>query len=426
MQTKLAILGGSSPFTVALIDALADASTSPAPAASMAPMWLALTGRNQEHLALVHAYASSRLAPLGWRCQASTDAPRMLDGAQIVIHQNRYGGLALRAAGERMCHKHGLLADETLGPAALLTALLGRPALERTIDLIVRHCPLAFVLNLSNPLSLVTAKMAGALPNCIGLCELPAYTARTAAAVLDLVDGATDSGDSTMHWDYHGLNHRGFLINLSCRDEDVLPRLIDALTANAASGRAPTTIGGITADCIADLGAVPLKYFSQFTHPAHTAPARAPLLARLREQILQQLRHDSSLSPPAAQQRYQAWYPLAVVPMLRALECKQESIQVLNLLRDDSLAWEVKAPVSRAGIGLPLMSAPAGPAVTSWLRRFQDHEQAAMRALDAPSRRHLLTALQTDPSIPETRVGALMEALLPEIERAERSEHAHT
>ena len=39
MQTKLAILGGSSPFTVALIDALADASTPPAPDVPMAPMW---------------------------------------------------------------------------------------------------------------------------------------------------------------------------------------------------------------------------------------------------------------------------------------------------------------------------------------------------------------------------------------------------
>ena len=409
------MLGGSSPFTVALVDALADATAAIAP---VVPMHLLLAGRNADHLGYVAAYAKARLGGIGWSCNMSTDAACALDGADIVIHQIRYGDLALRSAGERLCHAFGVAADETLGPAALLTAVLSRGAIERTVTLIRHHCPQAWVLNLTNPLSLVTATMGRELPRCVGLCELPTATLRQAAAALNF-DAAT------LEWDYRGLNHRGFIVRLTRNDENLMPQLVDRLSSNADGARSPATIGGITSAYIAELGALPLKYFALMHQRTCATPGRADFVADLRMQIVQQLRADATRSPPAARQRDQAWYPLAVVPMLKAIGSPRPSVQVVNRLCDDDLVWELKAPVSCAGIGAPLPAARPGPAVADWLERFRRHEQAAAQAMAAPTRQHLRRALEADPALPEADVAALLDVMLTKISDHERSDHAY-
>lgn len=414
MKPKLTVLGGSSPFTVALVDALADAAEAKA---SVVPMHLSLTGRNTDHLGCIAAYAKARLDGHGWSCTTSTDAARALDGADIVIHQIRYGDLALRGAGERLCHALGVASDETLGPAALLTAVRSRGAIERTVTLIRHHCPRAWVLNLTNPLSLVTAMIGRELPRCVGLCELPTATVRQAAAALNI-------DAETFEWDYQGLNHRGFIVRLTQNEEDLMPRLVERLASNA-DGRNPATIGGITSACIAELGALPLKYFGLILRHDHAAPGRADFLADLRRQIVQQLRADATRSPPAARQRDQAWYPLAVVPMLKAIGSTRPSVQVVNRLCDDDLVWELKAPVSCAGVGAPLRAAPPGPVVAHWLDRFRQHEQAAAQAMAVPTRQHLRRALEADPALPGANVAALLDAMLAEISHHEHFERAH-
>src|SRR5689334_22207180 len=108
---KLAVLGGSSPFTVALCDALA------ARAGELPCGELALHGRNAERLDLVGEYARYRLEGLGWTVRTTTDASEALREATTIVHQVRYGGMELRRAGEQLCQAVSCHADETLGPA---------------------------------------------------------------------------------------------------------------------------------------------------------------------------------------------------------------------------------------------------------------------------------------------------------------------
>ncbi|MGH8069842.1 MAG: hypothetical protein ACRERE_32295 [Candidatus Entotheonellia bacterium] len=390
MMPKLVVLGGSTPFTVGLIDALT------AVAERLPVHELMLYGRRGGNLQLVACYAHRHLEDMGWRVQSTTEIAQALASATLIVHQIRYGGLEQRVAYEAFCARVGVAADETLGPAALLSAMLSVPGLRATCLALRRYCPEAWVLNLTNPLSSVTALMltAGVL-RCIGLCELPWVTVQEVAQVLE-------APAAELEWSYGGLNHRGFIYQLRHQRRDLLAELPQRL----ASG----TLLDIAGETIADLGAIPLKYFRLVDRPGPAAIGRASYLIKLREHILDELRADVATSPPSLQERYLEWYPQSVVPMIVALHAAHPSPQMVNVAREDGLVWEMKAQVCRDGV--QLMPQPECNArVAAWLRIFARHEHAVLTAVREPTIEHILQALLADPSVPDQQAESIAPAL---------------
>ena len=178
---KLAILGGSSPFTVALVNSLNDVVD------RLPAFDLQMHGRNGENLALMEAYANRLLQRSGWRIGSTTSMRKALEGASIVIHQIRYGGMERRIQHEQFSERCRVPPDETLGPTALLAAFEMFSELRDTCDAMAEYSPDAWILNLTNPLSYVTAMMVSTgLRRCVGLCELPRMTALEIAALYRL------------------------------------------------------------------------------------------------------------------------------------------------------------------------------------------------------------------------------------------------
>jgi 6-phospho-beta-glucosidase len=391
LPTKLAILGGSSPFTASLVDALKSAHP------AVPPQTLTLYGRNSTSLELVGRYAEAQLGTLGWSVQTTTRCAEALDAAHWVIHQIRYGGMSGRSADEQLAEAHGVPIDETLGPAGLAAALRTIPVLEQLIALIERYCPDAWVLNLTNPLSMTTAVLSRyGVRRCVGLCELPWYTLREACRLLGLPP-------REVQWSYSGLNHRGFIHELSYKERDYMAALPDLIGQE--------TLVGIRACEIAELGAIPLKYFQLLIRRATAAPRRAEYLRGLGERLLAELQASVSRSPPSLTERYLEWYPGAVVPMLASLATGRGDAEVVNIWRDADITWEVRARIF--GDRYEVLPAPQpGHAVQSWLEAFVVHEKAALAAAMDPTRERIDEALAADPVVPENRVRALSNALM--------------
>lgn len=123
MTHCISILGGSTSFTAALVDAVAQPARG--------PRALVLIGRSERDLMAVVTYAHHRLEHLGWTIDASTDMVAGLVGADVVIHQIPDGDMAGRQADEALALTVGVPPDETLGPAGLASALrLGAPLAE--------------------------------------------------------------------------------------------------------------------------------------------------------------------------------------------------------------------------------------------------------------------------------------------------------
>jgi 6-phospho-beta-glucosidase len=381
---KLAVLGGSSPFAAALLDELAGAEA----------MDLTLHGRDREALALLARYGTHRL---GRRVSWTADLAEALDGADVVIHQIRYGGLDGRAADEQLAARLGVPADETLGPGGLRAALRMAPGLSDLARALAAHCPGAVVLNLTNPLSCSTALLARWAPcTTVGLCELPEATVTEACAVLGVPAGEVD-------WEYAGLNHRGFVVRILHHGRDLLPELPGRL------GEAD--IGGVTGPDVERLGALPLKYFSLFTRPPRGPVSRAGVLMHTRQAILDELRADPTAAPPSLTARRQPWYRDAVVPFLGALTGSARTPVVASITDADGIAREHRADASAAGVVPRPQPSVTGP-VAAWLERFETHERLVLDAVIEPTPASIGAALEADPLLPAHAVAAAGRELL--------------
>ena len=338
MREKLTILGGSSPFTAALVNSLAQEK-------NISPHTLVLHGRNQQNLKIVGRYASLHLKPLGWSVKQTINLSSALLDSRIVVHQVRYGGLTGRASDEAISMDAGIPFDETLGPGALNTALRLRPHLDYLAEYLCRFCPDAWILNLTNPLSVVVFRLTQlGVHRCLGLCELPRVTVRQAAALLK-------EDPNQAQWSYAGLNHRGFIVGLSWDGQD--------RTLDLAQRLGKDTLAGVRSSDILSLGVLPTKYYRLYSRPMSIvkSESRAAFLSRLRKRILSQMMKNPNQSPPGLCERYMDWYPDAVVPMIKALSSSIPSLQELNIVTSKGWAEEGRALVNENEIGT-FLSAP--------------------------------------------------------------------
>lgn len=396
MRPVVTILGGSTPFTAALVEALRSA------AGELPACELRLFGQDGAALERMRRYASARLAAAGWVASATARLDDAVEGAGVVVNQIRFGGLSGRARDEALANRFQLPADETLGPCGLNAALRIVPRIRELAASLGELCPDAWVLNLANPLSITTAAMiaAGAPARCVGLCELPLATVREACGVLRIPFAEVE-------WDYVGLNHRGFVCSLRHQGEDLMPRLPALLGGE--------TISGVSADEIRAVGALPLKYFRLSTSSTKAAPChRAGFLEDLRETLAREL-ESSSAPPKALSGRKLDWYEGAVVPMIAAIFAGDRRQVVVNSLGGDGLVREAPAWISRDRF--EVLAAPRPPLVGPWLDRWQAHEQAMLGAITSPSLERIEHALALDPAVPQ--------ALTGEIARAIWAEHAN-
>jgi len=359
---RLGVLGGSSPFTAGLIDALAIMPTVPV-------QELCLHGRNVDALQAVAGYAKAMLPDVvvDWTISAEVACR----DSSVVLHQIRYGGLALRGRLEAAALAAGDIADETIGPAARATAAAMREPLNRMSELIVREAPHAHVIMMTNPLGLAMAIMHHAgLANPIGICELPRVTAEKAAALLDVPPGR-------LAWSYSGLNHRGFLHDLAIDGQDVLPEL-------AVSAAGNPSFGALGVEEIMALGGLPTKYFSIFASGASfTQPGRAETLEAIREGILRELVGSCHVRPATLDAREQPWWP-DVARLIGLLASDDEQRMVLDVMRPGGIAEEGWCTVSRNGVRWASDHAVPSADMQRWIDRFRYEERNSLKALWAP------------------------------------------
>lgn len=390
--SRIVILGGSSPFTAGLINAFKQQALEGIAAT------LVLHGRNQKHLELVTHFAQAQLRGLDWEISSSTSMEKAVEGANIVLHQIRYDGLAGRADGERFCAALNIPADETLGPAALLTGIRSLPGLQRTSSILATICPEACVLNLTNPLSAVTSVMQQyGVKNCFGLCELPQVTMESAISQFGLTP-------ERVAWTYTGLNHRGFIDTLQCGADDLIAQLPEQLGDRG-------DIGGIVGAEIAELKAIPLKYFRLMRTKPCIQAGRAAALMSLRDRLTTELERSCTSSPPSLTERYMDWYPRSVVPVIIALLREKTERHVVNALSPSGLVRECHALIHGSRIQ-PQFHDSMNHSIRTWCDRFENHERAFVAAMMCPGKPQIKSTLEQDPLVPSADVQSTLSQMM--------------
>jgi alpha-galactosidase/6-phospho-beta-glucosidase family protein len=79
-----------------------------------------------------------------------------VDGASFIVTSIRVGGIERRAYDEQIALSHGLVGQETVGPAGFAMAMRTIPPLLTYARTIERRAPNAWIINFTNPVGIVT------------------------------------------------------------------------------------------------------------------------------------------------------------------------------------------------------------------------------------------------------------------------------
>ena len=150
------------------------------------------------------------------------DAHRALEGADYVVNAIQVGGYEPSTVIDfEVPKKYGLrqTIGDTLGIGGILRALRTIPVMLDYCRIIERVAPRAWLLSYSNPMAMLTGAIlkATAVPT-VGLCHSVQGCAPHLCWMLDL---PTDD----LQWKVAGINHQGWLLEISRHGEDLYPEI---------------------------------------------------------------------------------------------------------------------------------------------------------------------------------------------------------
>lgn len=351
-----------------------------------------------------------------------------LDGADYVFTSIRAGGAAARARDEAVAMSHGIVGQETVGPAGFAMALRTIPPMVEYARAVARLAPRAWIVNFTNPVGMVTQAVAAAGARIIGICDTPTELFEEIAHTLGVPTAAC-------HFDYVGLNHLGWVREVYHRGEPMLARLLAGPDERLERlYRAPLFPPAF----LRELGLLPTEYLyyyyrsrEAFEHVRRAGHSRGEVVARLTADLFADLARPD-VDPVARYQAYlearDAGYfqiesgaeaPLARSPwaaltgydrialqVVRAIHFNTGAILPLNVLNrgnlpelepDDSI--EVPAVVNVNG-ALPLHAGPVPPQARDLLVQVKRYERLTVAAALRGGRDRRLEALAANPLVP--------------------------
>lgn len=221
---KLTILGGGSVRTPRLIPTLVRR------AQALQLTELCLMDIQPEKLAIIGELAETMAKErnASFKFTMTTSAEEAVTDADHVITSIRPGYEQGRAVDERICFEHGVLGQETTGPAGLAMAMRSAPAIlqyARMVDELAK--PGAWIFNFTNPAGLVAQVLHDAgVQRIVGICDSANKAQHAVSRFMDI------PMERLQHRVY-GLNHlswtRSVVIDADTSGQDgeeVLPGLL--------------------------------------------------------------------------------------------------------------------------------------------------------------------------------------------------------
>ncbi len=390
----------------------------------------------------VIAGLAQQMAP-GIRVAGRDTAETAITGADFVITSIRVGGAAQRAKDEAACIALDAVGQETVGPAGFAMAVRTIPAMVEYGRLVARLAPRAWLINFSNPVSLITQAVHQETDTrLIGICDTPMEMFEDAAHALGLPA-------SVCSYDYFGLNHLGWLRDVLFEGKGELHRLWDSDERLLAAYRSPL----FEPERLRQLKLLPTEYLYYYyrpevalAHMKHAGSTRGQAVAQLTEAFFRDAGPVAADDDPLARyQRYLAardasymqletgttaprikpdWaelsgYDRIALMTIRAIVHNQGAIIPLDVANrgtlpflDDEDIVEVPCRVDSNGPA-PQAVAPIPDHPREWIERVKAYERATVKAALTGDRHQLIDALALNPLVASREHSArLVETLL--------------
>ena len=390
----------------------------------------------------VIAGLASQLAPDA-RVTPSASPEPAVDGASFVITSIRVGGAAQRARDEAAVIALDTIGQETIGPVGFAMGVRTIPAMVDYGRLVARLAPRAWLINFSNPVSIVTQAVHQETDaRLIGICDTPMEMFEDAAHALGLPAGACS-------YDYFGLNHLGWLRDVVFDGESRLHHIWNDDEKLLSAYRSPL----FEPERLQALKLLPTEYLYYYYRPEialanmkRSGSSRGQHVASLTDALFADLRHVAPADPRALD-RYQHYlaerdssymtietggttprvkpdwaelsgYDRIALMTMRAIVHDQGAIIPLDVVNDGTLPFleaddivEVPCRVDKDG-PRPQAVAPIPDGPRALIEQVKAYERAAVNAAITGSREALVAALALNPLVPSREKAEQLLAVL--------------
>jgi alpha-galactosidase len=184
---------------------------------------IALVDIDQRRLDMAHQIAERLVERSGkhWRVESSIARRDVLTGSDFLVNTIEVAGLANVRHDFDIPMKYGVnqCIGDTIGPGGIFKALRTGPAWLDILRDAEELCPDAWVLNYTNPMSiLMLAALTATKMRTVGLCHSVQGTSKQLAGYLQVPY-------EELEWQCAGINHNSWFTTLRHQGEDLYPRL---------------------------------------------------------------------------------------------------------------------------------------------------------------------------------------------------------
>ena len=174
----------------------------------------------QKTIADAVALAMKKVAP-DVAFSYTTDPKEAFTDVDFCMAHIRSGGYPMREQDEKIPLRHGVVGQETCGPGGIAYGLRSIPDIMQLIDYMEAYSPNCWMLNYSNPASIVAEACRVLRPNSkiINICDMPVGTLRRMSYIVGKTPKDLDVK-------YYGLNHFGWWTSIEdLQGNDLMPQL---------------------------------------------------------------------------------------------------------------------------------------------------------------------------------------------------------
>ena len=429
---KVAIIGGAGVRVPLLVGGLSRSD--------LRISHIALFDIDQERQRVI-ADLATQMAP-GVRISSEQAAESAIEGSSFVICSIRVGGAGQRAKNEAAAISLDVVGQETVGPVGFAMAVRTIPAMVEYGRLVARLAPRAWLINFSNPVSIITQAVHQETDaRLIGICDTPMEMFEDAAHALGLPA-------SVCSYDYFGLNHLGWLRDVLFEGQGQLHRIWKDDEKLLSAYRSPL----FEVERLRKLKLLPTEYLYYYYRPdvalanmKKSGSSRGQHVAKMTEAFFQDLRtsgpqdlvglyeryllaRDSSymaLETGASEPRTKPdWaelsgYDRIALMTMRAIVHDQGAIIPLDVANYGTLPFldnddivEVPCRVDKDG-PRPQIVGPIPDHPRELIERVKKYERATVKAALTGNRDELVDALALNPLVPSRdKAAQLVEVLL--------------
>ncbi|MCI7238478.1 MAG: 6-phospho-alpha-glucosidase [Anaerococcus sp.] len=147
-------------------------------------------------------------------------------GIDFVFSQIRAGQMKMRELDEKIPLKYGLVGQETCGLGGFAYGLRSMKGFLELVSYIEKYAPDAWILNYTNPESIVSESVRRAYPNMkiVNACDMT-------IGIEEIVSKSFGYDRSNWIVDYYGLNHFGWYKSIYDTEagKDIMPDIIEKI-----------------------------------------------------------------------------------------------------------------------------------------------------------------------------------------------------